>query len=55
MTSHSCPSVGLTHGLGRVGSTIANVLEFRKDYVNAFKARSDKIWSHQVEDLPAGH
>jgi len=33
-----------------VGSTLANVLKFRKDYVNAFKARSDKIWLHQAED-----
>jgi len=30
-------------GLGWVGSTTANVLNFFKDYVNAVKARLDKI------------
>ena len=35
-------------GLGWVGSTIANVLKILKDYVNAFKARLDKIWFHQA-------
>jgi len=35
-------------GLGWAGSTIAKVLKFRKDYVNAFKARLDKIWFHQA-------
>ena len=33
---------------GWVGSTIAKVLKFRKDCVNAFKARLDKIWLHQA-------
>jgi len=31
-----------------VGSTIAKVLKIWKDYVNAFKARLDKIWFHQA-------
>jgi len=44
----SCPWVGSTHGLGRVGSTIAKVLKIRNDYVNAFKTRLDKIWFHQT-------
>ena len=35
-------------GLGWVGPTIAKVLKIRKDYVNAFKARLDKIWFHQA-------
>ena len=35
-------------GLGWVGSTPAKVLKFRKDYVNALKARLDKIWLHQA-------
>jgi len=54
---HSCPWVGLTHGLGRVGLgrdlsvfgglewvgfSMEKVLKLRKDYVNAFKARSVK-------------
>jgi len=34
--------------LGWVGSTIAKVLKILKDYVNAFKARLDKIWFHQA-------
>jgi len=34
--------------VGWVGSTIAKVLKFRKDCVNAFKARLDKIWLHQA-------
>jgi len=44
---------------GWVGSTIANVLKFLKDYVNAFKARLDKILvaprrrSVKQEDPPA--
>jgi len=41
----SCPRVGL----GWVVSTLAKILEISKDYVNAFKARLDKIWLH-----PAG-
>ena len=35
-------------GLGLVGSTIAKVLKIFKDYVNAFKARSDQVWSHHA-------
>jgi len=35
-------------GFGWVGSTIAKVLKISKDYVNAFKARLDKIWFHQA-------
>ena len=35
-------------GFGWVGSTIAKVLKIWKDYVNAFKARLEKIWFHQV-------
>ena len=31
-----------------VGSIVAKVLKFRKDYVNAFKARLDEIWLHQA-------
>jgi len=31
-----------------VGSTTAKVLKIWKDYVNAFKARLDKIWLHQA-------
>ena len=51
------PRVGLTHGLGRdffsflvgwVGSTTAKILKIWKDYVNAFKARLDKIRLHQA-------
>jgi len=38
----------LPHGLDWVGSTIAKVLNVRKDYVNAFKARLDKFWLHQA-------
>jgi len=34
--------------LGRVGSTIAKALKIWKDYVNAFKARLDKICLHQA-------
>jgi len=34
--------------LGWVGSTIARVLKKLKDYVNAFKARLDKVWLHQA-------
>jgi len=60
---HSCPWVGLTHGLGWigsgwveifqflmgwVGSTIAKVLNFWKAYVHALKARLDKIWLHRA-------
>ena len=44
----SCPWVGLTHGLDWVGSTTEKVLKILKDYVNAFKARLDKIWFHQA-------
>jgi len=44
----SCPWVGLTRGLSWVGSTIAKVLKILTDYVNAFKARLDKIWLHQA-------
>jgi len=44
----SCPWVGLTHGLRLVGSTTEKVLKIRQDYVNAFKARLDKIWFHQA-------
>jgi len=40
--AQSCPCVRLTHGLGRVGSTVANVLKFSEDCANAFKARLDK-------------
>jgi len=36
--------------VGWVGSTIAKVLNFLKDYVNAYKERLDKIWLHQAED-----
>ena len=64
--TQSCPWVGLTHGLGSIGSgwveifqflvgcigligsTIAKVLNFWKDYVDAFKARLDKIWLQQA-------
>jgi len=47
--AQSCPCVRLTHGLGRVGSTVANVLKFSEDCANAFKARLDqKIWLHQA-------
>ena len=45
-------------GLGRVasrffsfwwvGPAIAKVLNICKDYVNAFKERSDKVWLHQA-------
>ena len=35
-------------GLGWIGSTIAKVLKFWQDYVNAFKAWLDKIWLHQT-------
>ena len=51
-------------GLGRVGSTFfsfwwvglgwvhySKVLETLKDYVNAFKARLDKIWFHQAVEF----
>ena len=31
-----------------VGSTIVKVLKIWKNYVNAFKARLDKIWLHQA-------
>jgi len=31
-------------GFGWLGSTIAKVLKIRKDYVNAFKARLDKLF-----------
>ena len=59
MCDQSCPWVGLDWvrlgrdlsvlgGLGWVGSTIARILKFRKDYVNAFKARLGKIWLHQA-------
>jgi len=34
--------------MGWVGSTIAKVLQILKGYVNAFKARLDKIWLHQA-------
>ena len=34
-------------GLCSVGSTTEKVLKIWKDYVNAFKARLDKIWFHQ--------
>jgi len=64
MLPQSCPWVGLTHGLGEigsgwveifqflvgwVGSTIAKVLKFCKDYVSAFKARLDKIWLQSAD------
>ena len=55
---HSCPWVGLTHGLGWVeifqflvgwvGSTTEKVVKIWKDYVNAFKARLDKILFNQA-------
>ena len=35
-------------GLSWVGSTTEKVLKIRKDYVNAFKARLDKIWFRQA-------
>jgi len=35
-------------GLGSVRSTTAKVLKISKDYVDAFKARLDKIWLHQA-------
>jgi len=35
-------------GLGWVESTTEKVLKILKDYVNAFKARLDKIWFHQA-------
>ena len=35
-------------GLGWVGSTIEKILKLWNDYVNAFKARLDKIWLHQA-------
>jgi len=35
-------------GFGWVGSTTAKVLKLWKDHVNAFKARSDKMWLHQT-------
>ena len=35
-------------GVGWVGSTIAKVLKIVKDYVNASKARLDKICLHQA-------
>jgi len=47
-TNQRCPWVGLTHGLGWVGSTTEKILKIWKDYVNAFKARLDKIWFHQA-------
>ena len=34
--------------IGLIGSTIAKVLNFWKDYVDAFKARLDKIWLQQA-------
>ena len=39
--------------VGWVGSTIAKLLKIWKDYVNAFKARLDKIWLHQAVKLLA--
>ena len=52
----SCPWIGLTNGLveifqflvGWVGSTIPKLLKILKDYVNALKARLDKISLHQL-------
>jgi len=41
-TKQSCPWVGLTHGLGWVGSSTVKVLKIGKDYGNAFIARSVK-------------
>jgi len=35
-------------GLGWVASSTEKVLKIRRDYVNAFKARLDKIWFHQA-------
>ena len=47
--AQSCPSVGLTHGLGWVGSTIAKVLKYLKELCfHSFKARLDNIWLHQA-------
>ena len=40
--------VWATFLVGWVGCTIAKVLNFRKDYVNAFKALLDKIWLLQA-------
>ena len=46
MPIQSCPWVGLTHGFGWVHYSKST--KIRKDYVNAFKARSDKMWLHQA-------
>jgi len=35
-------------GLGWVASSTEKVLKIRRDYVNAFKARLDKIWFHRA-------
>jgi len=56
---NSCPWVGLTHGLGWLGSGWVEIFQFlvgwvglgplqQKYCVNAFKARLDKIWLHQA-------
>jgi len=52
----SCPWVGLTHGLGwvEIFQLLVGWVHYRKilklwnDYVNAFKARLDKIWLHEA-------
>jgi len=64
---HSCPWVGLTHGLGCngfdwiglgrdfsvFGGLGTKVLKIWKDYVNAFKARLDKIWLQCLPIAPS--